>query len=98
MKRTIKMQVEIPATKVSLFEARKSAQAIIAGLEFADRKGAKYDVKAIHAFTQNLRGAAGVYDFDVIIDNQYIPVEKEAEVIEQLTASLPSTHKIVSIN
>lgn len=97
MKRTIKMQVEIPATKVSLFEAKKSAQMVINGIQAAERKGGNYDSKAIHAFTENLRGEAGVYEFDIMIDNQHITEDREAEVIKAITDSLPATHKIISV-
>ena len=97
MNKTFTIQAEVPATKVSLFEAKKSAQLIIAGIQVADRLGANYDVKAIHAFTQNLRGAAGVYEFDIVIDNQFITAENEEDTIKRITDSLPATHKIISI-
>lgn len=98
MKKTFTVQVEIPATKVGLYEATKSAQMIAKGVEMMERKGGNYDMKAIHAFTQRLRGALGLYKFDVVVDNQHITDDREAEVIELFKSSLPATHKIISIN
>jgi hypothetical protein len=90
--KTIRIQVVLPATQVSLFDARKSADLIINGIETLDRFGGEYDVKAIHAFTQSLRGAAGTYEFDVKLD---LMDEEEAEIMQEIVSSLPATHRII---
>lgn len=96
MNRTIKFQVEVPATQLSSFAARKSAGLIIDGIERAERIGAQYDKNAIHEFTQSLRGAAGTYTFDVVIDNDDISEAEEVEILQEIVNSLPATHKIIS--
>lgn len=96
MNRTLKIQVEVPATQLSSFAARKSAGLIIDGLDRVDRIGAKYDKNAIHEFTQGLRGAAGTYTFDVAIDNDHISEEEVAGIMQEIVDSLPATHKIIS--
>jgi hypothetical protein len=98
MKKTLTFQVDVPATQISSYAARKTAGVIIDGLDALDRIGAEYDKNAIHEFTQTLRGAAGTYTFDVVINNNYISEAEEVEIMQEITDSLPATHKIISQN
>jgi hypothetical protein len=96
MNKTLKIQVEVPATQVSLFAARKTALMIIDGLDTLDRLGADYNKNAINEFALNLRGAAATYEFDVVINNNFISKEEEVEIMQEITDSLPATHKIIN--
>lgn len=95
MNKTLTFQVEVPASQLSSFAARKSAGMIIDGIERANRIGAQYDKNAIHLFTQRLRGAAGTYTFDVLIDNNEISEAEESEIMQEIIDSLPATHKLI---
>lgn len=97
MKKTLTIKVEIPASQDGMAYARQSANKIINDMQKIERIGGKYDLNAIHMFTLDLRGAAGVYEFEMVIDNPRITTEIEGQAMEIINNTLVAPYSIINI-
>jgi hypothetical protein len=97
MKKTLTIQVEIPATQDGMYYARQSANKIINDLAKIERIGGKYDLNAVHMFTLDLRGAAGVYEFEMVVENPRITPDMEGQAMEVINSVLVAPYSIINI-